>query len=42
MREKGMDMQEAADFTGNEIVLRVNQFLEGQKELPSFGGGRGQ
>ncbi len=32
-----MGMQEAADFTGGEVMLRVKQFIEGQKELPSFG-----
>lgn len=37
MREKGLNMQEAADFTGDETMRRVNQFVDGQKELPSFG-----
>ena len=37
MREKGMNMQEAANFTGKEIMALVNQFIEDQKKLPSFG-----
>ncbi len=39
MRHKGLTMQEAADFTGDEIAARVHQFLEDQKKLPSFGKG---
>ncbi|KLO13037.1 terpenoid synthase [Schizopora paradoxa] len=37
MGEKGMSMQEATDFLGKEIMLRVNQFSESWKEMPSFG-----
>ncbi len=37
MREKGLNVQEAADFTGKEIMDYVDRFVEGQKKLPSFG-----
>ena len=37
MKEKGLSMQEAADYVGNEVTHRMNQFLVDQKELPSFG-----
>ncbi|KLO13038.1 terpenoid synthase [Schizopora paradoxa] len=37
MRERGLNMQEAADLTGEEIMRRVNDFVGGQKDLPSFG-----
>ncbi len=37
MRDKGMSIQEAADYTGAEFMERLSQFLEDRKELPSFG-----
>ncbi|KLO13039.1 terpenoid synthase [Schizopora paradoxa] len=37
MKEKGLSMQEAADYVGDEITQRMNQFVADQKELPSFG-----
>ncbi|KLO13018.1 terpenoid synthase [Schizopora paradoxa] len=37
MKEKGLSMQGAADYVGDEIMLRMNQFVADQKELPSFG-----
>ncbi len=37
MREKGLNVQEAADFTGKEIMDYVDRFVKGQKKLPSFG-----
>ena len=37
MKEKGFSMQEAADYVGDEVALRMNQFIADQEELPSFG-----
>ncbi len=37
MRDKGMSIQEAADYTGAEFMERLSQFLEDRKELPSLG-----
>lgn len=37
MKEKGLTLQEAADFTGKEIMDLVDSFQENQRLLPSFG-----
>lgn len=37
MRDKGMNIQEAAEYTGAEFNALLHQFLEDRKALPSFG-----
>ena len=37
MKEKGLTLQQAADYTGKEIMDRVDDFQENERLLPSFG-----
>ena len=39
MREHGMNIQEAADYSAMEFTMRLNQFHKDRSALPSFGTG---